>query len=115
MKDLNWRAAFKRSGIFTVIWLSLIYFLNAVFPETFRFNTQRDLLTLGINAVFVFFLYAIVIAYVDRRRMRRMSELKSRKKDRPEGSAGDEDGEGKGTLRGRHNPNTSRKKARRRR
>jgi hypothetical protein len=57
-------------------------------------------------------MFTFVYAYVDRSRRRRLAEMQKRsKQDRPAGDPEDEPGE----LKGRPNPNTSRKKARRKR
>jgi hypothetical protein len=65
-----------------------------------------------VNAVMFFFVFTLVYALVDRSRRRRLGETtQSSKSGKPTGEA-----EGpSGPLKGRPNPNTSRKKARRKR
>lgn len=111
-EDLNWRFAARRAAVVIVIYLALIYVLSAVFPESFGLRSRDQIMSLLVNAVFFFFIFTLVYAFVERSRRRRAAA--SRKKDTK--PAGEEDPEAKdGTLKGRPNPNTSRKKARRRR
>ncbi len=118
IKDLDWRTAFKRAAVFTAIWLALVYFLSQAFPGSFELGEGSDLLPLAINAVFFFFLYAVLAAFLERRRARKMRKSEAKKQDGPGKSAqdsGEDDEESAGSLKGRYNPNTSRKKARRKR
>jgi hypothetical protein len=110
-EDLNWRWAAKRSVVVIAIYLALIYVLSTAFPEQFGLRGGDQIISLLLNAVFFFFIFTLVYAFVERSRRRRLAEMhKKRKPDKPSG----EDSE-PGSLKGRPNPNTSRKKARRRR
>jgi len=117
-EGLNWANAFKRAAIFTGIWLGLVYVLNTINPELFRLGNRASLLTLALNAVLFFFLYAMFFAFMERRRNRLRAEARGRKSKtgKPEKEVS-ENGEApsEGSLRGQRNPNTSRKKAARRR
>jgi len=95
------------------IYLGLLYVLSIAFPESgFKLETREQILSLLVNAVMFFFIFTLVYALVDRSRRRRLGETtQSSKPGKPTGEA-----EGpSGPLKGRPNPNTSRKKARRKR
>ena len=110
-EDLNWRFAARRAAVVIAIYLALIYTFSVIFPETFGLRSRDQIVSLLVNALFFFFIFTLVYAFVERSRNRRLAA--TRKKDT---KPTDEDPEAKdGTLRGRPNPNTSRKKARRRR
>lgn len=119
-KDLKWGPAFKRAAMFVVIWLGLVYAMSVAFPESFAVDRQQ-LPGLAINAVMFFFLFAFIFAITNRSRERRAQELQAQKKGNAgKGTAGkrqaDANGEvSEGSLKGQRNPNTSRKKARRKR
>lgn len=123
--DLNWGGALKRAGLTVLFYLGLVYVLNVAVPGSYG-----GPVALAINALFLFVLFTLFHAYIDRRRRRREAQLRAQKKGKqPPGkagakttgakatAAGEDDGEvaPEGTLKGRHNPNTSRKKASRRR
>lgn len=115
-EDLNWRSAARRAAVVVGIYLALVYVLSRVAPETFRLRSQQEVVYTLVQAVFFFFIFTLVYAFIERSRNRRLAEHR-----RQQGRAGasaerpaGEDGEG-GALKGRPNPNTSRKKARRRR
>jgi TRAP-type C4-dicarboxylate transport system permease small subunit len=115
MKDLNWRSALRRAAIFTLIWLGIVYVTSVLWPESFGIEVPEELPFLAINAVFFFIIFALFSAFAERRRARHTQQSKS--KDRPEkerSERSEEEGEG-GPLKGRPNPNTSRRKTRRRR
>jgi high-affinity K+ transport system ATPase subunit B len=115
MRDLNWRAAFKRAAVFIGIYALILYVMSVAFPENFGI-TEEQLPAIAINAVLFFFVFAFFFAFTQRRRERRIAELRARrKKDRPEKDAGDGEEPTGSSLKGRQNPNTSRRKARRRR
>ena len=115
-EGLDWRKAFKRAAIFTVVWLGLVYALNTISPNLFALGNQ-GLTTLAFNAVLFFFLYAAFFAFIERRRVRVQGQQTSAKKGSAKNNATSEGEEPpEGSLRGRPNPNTSsRKKSRRRR
>lgn len=112
MKDLNWRSALRRAAIFTLIWLGIVYVTSVLWPESFGIEVPEELPFLAINAVFFFFIFALFSAFAERRRARYTQQTKS--KDKPEKERPEEAGED-GPLKGRPNPNTSRRKTRRRR
>ncbi len=130
-EDLNWKSAFKRAAFAAALYVLFIYVMSIAFPETFGAST--NLVSTLLIAVAFFIIYAPFFAFADRRKKRRLAELRTQKKGKPGARPGanaggranartgadsdTEDGEedGADTLRGRHNPNTSRKKASRRR
>ena len=97
------------------IYLGLLYLLSVALPNSnFRLDTQAQITSLLVNAILFFFIFTLVYAFIDRSRRRRLKEMGTKgRQEKP--SAGGEDGETAGPLRGRPNPNTSRKKARRKR
>jgi hypothetical protein len=114
-EDLNWKYAARRAAVVIAIYLGLLYILSIAFPETnFRLETREQIISLLVNAVFFFLIFTFVYAYIDRSRRRRMAEM-SRGGRAGKPSATGEDAESSGQLKGRPNPNTSRKKARRKR
>jgi 4-hydroxybenzoate polyprenyltransferase len=111
-EDLNWKYAARRAAVVILIYLGLLYVLSIALPETgFRLETREQILSLLVNAVMFFFVFTLVYAFVDRSRRRRLGDTTLRSK--PGKPAGDEGPSG--PLKGRPNPNTSRKKARRKR
>ena len=107
-EGLNWRAAARRSAIVIAIYLVFVYVLSVARPETFPI----DVSIIPMVVIF-FFVFTLVYAFVERNKNRRIEQAKkqqSSKPDRPEA-----DLEAPGALRGRPNPNTSRKKTRRKR
>lgn len=119
-EDLHWRPAFKRAAFFVALWLVTIYALSTAFPESFYLglDSSGGAIALLVNAFFFFLLFAFVTAISERsrRRARGGGAQKSNKPPRAESGTARENGEdGPGYLKGRQNPNTSRKKASRRR
>ncbi len=110
-EDLNWRWAARRAAVVIGIYLALLYVLSTIYPESFGLQNRSQIVSLLINAAFFFLIFTFVYAYVERSRRRRLAEMN--KKSKP-AKPSDEDSE-PGALKGRPNPNTSRKKARRRR
>ncbi len=113
-EGLNWRNAFKRAAIFTAIWLGLVYVMHTINPKFFQLGDSRALLSLAVNSVIFFFLYALFFAFIERRKARAQSDAKG-KKSKPGKTAEDGEELQNGALKGQYNPNTSRKKSRRRR
>lgn len=112
-EGLNWKAAARRSAIVIGIYIALFYVLSVAFPQTFGLGDNAQIVGLLINAVIFFFVFTVVYAFVERNRNRRMQQMKKQqqsKPDRPE-----HDPETPGALKGRPNPNTSRRKTRRKR
>jgi flagellar biosynthesis/type III secretory pathway M-ring protein FliF/YscJ len=113
-EDLNWKSAARRSAVVIAIYLGLLYVLSRVFPDSnFNLNSRAQVISLLINAVIFFFIFTFVYALVERSRNRRMAEARKPKKPGKQ-AAGDQEADAS-SLKGRPNPNTSRKKARRRR
>jgi len=122
-QNLDWRSAMKRAALFTGLWLALIYVLSNAFPESFSLglDTRAGQIGLLLNALLFFCLYTVVVAFTERRRRRLIAERSGKKpanakgpKTKPADTEVDEDAES-GRFKGVHNPNTSRKKASRRR
>jgi hypothetical protein len=112
-EDLNWKYAARRAAVVIAIYLGLLYILSIVFPDSnFRLESQAQIISLLVNAVIFFFVFTLVYAFIDRSRRRRLAEMSN--KGKPQNATG-EDAASSGELKGRPNPNTSRKKARRKR
>ena len=125
-EGLEWKHAFKRAAVIFVIWMFSIYALSIAFPEYFNlgFDSGAGIASFAINAVFFFFFFVVFTAFIERSKKRNAARLRAQKapkKDKPAtktttGSEAVKDGEAEtDSLKGRHNPNTSRKKASRRR
>jgi len=115
-KDLKWGPAFKRAAIFVAIWLGLVYAMSVAAPDSFLAMTREQVPSLIINAIMFFFLFSLIFAVTEKRRTQRVEQLNAQKKGKPDKSPADANGEVmEGSLRGQRNPNTSRKKARRKR
>jgi hypothetical protein len=114
-EGLNWKSAARRSAVVIALYLGLLYLLSVLFPKSgFNLDSGAQIMSLLINAVIFFFVFTFVYAFIERNRNRRIAE--ARKKNKPEKTARGESGpEDASSLRGRPNPNTSRKKTRRRR
>ena len=113
-EDLNWKSAARRSAVVIAIYLVLLYVLSRVFPDSnFNLDTGAQIISLLVNAVIFFFIFTFVYALVERSRNRRMAEARKQKKPGKQ-ATGDQEADAT-SLKGRPNPNTSRKKTRRRR
>ncbi|HET7480795.1 MAG TPA: hypothetical protein VFJ72_14920 [Rubrobacteraceae bacterium] len=110
-EGLNWSNALKRAAMFTGIWLALVYVMHAINPKLFKLGDSGDFLVLALNAVLFFFLYAAFFAFMERRKNRNQKTSSSKKT----GTAKNDDEAEPGRFKGQVNPNTSRKKAARRR
>lgn len=114
-EDLNWKWAARRAGVVIAIYLGLLYVLSIALPDSnFKLESRAQILSLLANAVIFFFVFTFVYAYVDRSRRRRLAEMGKKGKTQKPSAKGD-DSASSGALKGRPNPNTSRKKARRKR
>lgn len=118
-EDLDWKGAFKRAAFAAALYLLFVYVMSTTFPESFGAGT--NIVSALIVAVAFFLIYAPVFAFAERRKRRRLAELRAQRKGKSKarntarsGAAKDEEAESD-SLKGRHNPNTSRKKAARRR
>jgi len=113
-EGLKWKSAARRSAVVIVIYLGLLYVLSRVFPDSnFNLDTRAQVISLLVNAVIFFFIFTFVYALVERSRERRMADPRKQKKPAKQ-ATGDQEAEAS-SLKGRPNPNTSRKKTRRRR
>jgi len=107
-EGLNWKAAARRSAIVIGIYIGLFYVLSVAFPKSFPFDVS-----LLPMAAFFFLVFTFVYAFVERNRTRRLAQAKKQQLDKPSRPEGDP--ESPGAYKGRPNPNTSRKKTRRKR
>ncbi len=113
-EDLNWKWAARRAAVVIGIYLALLYFLSVAFPESsFALRSREQVYQLLVYAAFFFIIFTFMYAFVERSRRRRMAEM--RRKSKQAKPTAEDSEEEPGTLKGRPNPNTSRKKARRRR
>jgi hypothetical protein len=113
-EDLNWKSAARRSAVVIAIYLGLLYLLSVAFPESgFNMDSRSQIISLFVNAIIFFFIFTFVYAFVERSRNRRIAEARKQKKPGKH-TEGDQEMEDS-PLKGRPNPNTSRKKTRRRR
>jgi len=108
---LKWQEAFKRAGIFTGIWLALVYVINTISPGSFGGGGNGGLIAIALYAAVFFVLYSVVFAFIERRKERARAQV-NEKKAKPARTPSDD---GAATLKGQRNPNTSRRKALRRR
>src|SRR3954468_23128121 len=115
-EGLKWKSAARRSAIVIVIYLGLLYILSTVFPgSNFSLDSRAQIFSLLINATLFFFIFTFVYALIERSRNRRMAEsAKQKTPGKPPQSGGAPEADAS-SLKGRPNPNTSRKKSRRRR
>src|SRR5829696_3341962 len=108
-EDLNWKSAARRSAVVIAIYLGLLYLLSVAFPGSgFSMDSRAQVISLFVNAI-IFFIFT----FVERSRNRRIAEARKQKKPGKQ-TDGDQEADAS-SLKGRPNPNTSRKKARRRR
>lgn len=117
-EDLDWRGALKRAALTVLFYLVLVYVLNVAIP-----GSVGSPAVVAMNAAFLFVLFVVFHAFVDRRKRRRQAQMRTDAKGKKPAGKGtpkagaeedDEDAE-PSVLKGRQNPNTSRKKAARRR
>ena len=118
-EDLDWKSACRRAAFSALLYLLFGYVMSAAVPGSFGSGTN-SVSVLVVAGVF-FLIYAPVFAFADRRKRRRLAELKAQKKGKPgarsvgESGTAEDGADDPGDLKGRHNPNTSRKKVARRR
>lgn len=113
MRDFHWRAGLRRAVLFILLYFAILYVMNVLFPESLGITSQQ-LPGIAINATVFFVLFTVLFAWTEKRRAQRMAESRSNKKSDPKGGQDGDETSGS-SLKGRPNPNTSRKKARRRR
>jgi hypothetical protein len=115
-EGLKWKSAARRSAVVIAIYLGLLYLLSVAFPgSSFNLDSRTQVISLLVNAVIFFFIFTFVYALVERSRERRMTEARQQRKPGKRAGNDDEQGVDTSSLKGRPNPNTSRKKTRRRR
>lgn len=117
-KDIDWKGAVRRAGLTVLIYLGLIYVLNVALP-----GSSTGIVPTAINAAILFVIFTFFHGFVERRKKRQKAAFRSpdkKTKNRPTAVSGTEE-EDDGTVnlskdfKGRQNPNTSRRKASRRR
>ena len=115
-EGLKWKSAARRSAVVIVIYLGLLYVLGVAFPgSSFSLDDRSQIISLLVNATIFFFIFTFVYALIERSRERRMGGAgKQSRPGKPSQNGGDVRADAS-PLRGRPNPNTSRKKSRRRR
>ena len=118
-KDIDWKGALRRAALTVLIYLGLIYVLNVALP-----GTSTGVVPTAITAAILFVIFTFFHAFVERRKKRQKAALRSQDKEKKTGkgpaAASGTEGEDGGVnlskdFKGRQNPNTSRKKASRRR
>ncbi len=125
-EDLDWKGAVKRAAFAAALYVLFIYVMTVAFPESFGAST--NIISTLVVAVAFFLIYTPFFAFAERRKRRRLAELKAQQKGKTgartgtranakalQGTGPDDEEAGEGNLRGRHNPNTSRRKTARRR
>jgi len=125
-EDLDWKGAVKRAAFAAALYVLFIYVMTVAFPESFGAST--NIVSTLVVAVAFFLIYTPFFAFAERRKRRRLAQMKAQQKGKPVARTGtranakatqetgpDDEEAGEGNLRGRHNPNTSRRKAARRR
>ena len=99
-----------------MIYLGLLYLLSALFPgSNFNLDTRAQVISLLVNAAIFFLIFTFIYALIERSRERRMTQTGKQQRSGKQAVKEGEDGAGASSLKGRPNPNTSRKKTRRRR
>jgi len=115
-EGLKWKPAARRSAIVIAIYLGLLYVLSRVFPNSnFNLDTWTDAVRLLVNAAIFFFIFTFIYALLERSRERRAAEAGKQKKPGKTTADKDDPAPDGTSLKGLRNPNTSRKKSRRRR
>src|SRR5215211_7182863 len=115
-EGLKWKPAARRSAVVIVIYLGLLYLLSVLFPGSiFNLDTRAQVISLLVNATIFFFIFTFVYALIERSRERRMGGAGKQNKPGKTSQNGGAPAADASSLRGRPNPNTSRKKSRRRR
>ena len=125
-EDLDWKGAVKRAAFAAALYVLFIYVITIAFPESFGAST--NIISTLVVALAFFLIYTPFFAFAERRKRRRLAEMRAQQKGKPgaragasanakaaQGTGSDDEEAGEGNLRGRHNPNTSRRKAARRR
>lgn len=112
MKNLDLKAGFRRAAIFIVLYAVILYTMSVLFPKTFGIS-EEQLPSIAIQGIFFFLILGVFFAFTENRRKQRIAELKAKKQGKqPKTEGGNEE---PSAFKGKPNPNTSRKKSRRRR
>ena len=129
-EELDWKGAVKRAFFAAALYVLFIYVMTVAFPETFGAST--NIISTLVVAVAFFLIYTPFFAFAERRKRRRLAEMRAQQKGKTGAktggraraeakagateAAGPEDEEAReGNSRGRHNPTTGRRKTPRRR
>ena len=78
-------------------------------------DTRAQVISLLVNAAIFFLIFTFIYALIERSRERRMGEARKQQRSGKQATKEGEEGAEASSLKGRPNPNTSRKKTRRRR
>ena len=116
-EGLDWSAALKRAALMTGFYWLIIYAMSVAFPKSFGIGSQ-ELPGLLTTTAMVFLLFTVFTAFTERARKRRVQQQNTKNSSKKSKTTDDGDGDDEGTpsaLRGRPNPNASRKKTRRKR
>lgn len=117
-EGLDWSAALRRAAWMTGFYWLIIYGMSVAFPENFGLGGQ-EVRGLLLTTVLVFLMFTVFTAFTERARRRRVESQNAKdanKKLRPSDASENGDGEeSAGSLKGRPNPNASRRKTRRKR
>lgn len=115
MKNFDWKAGFRRAAIFILLYAVILYAMSVFFPETFGI-TEQQLPAIALQGVFFFLILGIFFSFTEKRRKQRMADMRARRQGKqPKQPRSEGESEEPSAFKGRPNPNTSRKKARRRR
>lgn len=114
MQRFDLKAGFRRAAVFILLYAVILYAMNVFFPETFGVQ-QGQLQAIVLQGVFFFLILGLFFSFTEKRRKERIAEMRARKQGKQPKSQGEGENEEPSAFKGRPNPNTSRKKARRRR
>lgn len=112
-EGLDWGAALKRAALMTGFYWLIIYAMSVAFPKNFGIGGQ-ELPGLLATTVMVFLLFTVFTAFTERARKRRVQQQNAKNSSKKSKPTGDGE-ETPSALKGRPNPNASRKKTRRKR
>ena len=116
-EGLDWSAALKRAGLMTGFYWLIVYGMSVAFPDSFGLSGQQ-IPGLILTTVLVFVMFTVFTAFTDRARKRRVQQQNAKNTNKKPSSKASQNGDGEessSSLKGRPNPNASRKKTRRKR
>ncbi len=116
-EGLDWGTALKRAALMTGFYWLIVYGMSVAFPKSFGLGGQ-EITGLITTTAMVFLLFTVFTAFTERARKRRVEKQNPKNANKNAKPSRNEDGDGEETassLRGRPNPNASRKKTRRKR